>query len=279
MFDSNPDYRDAILACRSTSAKLPDGRVISSLRKFASMGSALCFPIEAMYFYTICVIALLKDADLPVSGANVFNVSRQIYVYGDDLIVPTDKANIVLAYLHKYNCKVNSSKTFVSGNFRESCGADAYLGYDVTPVYLRRQRPENKQQASNIISWVETANAFYKKGYWRTTTFMFNQLERVVGNIPYLSEDSEGLGRVSFLGYVSVERWGTKYQRFEVKTLVPRPVYRSDLLDGYSALAKSFHRLDSDLDDRSEEAEDPLHLERSALHGAVALIRRWVPAL
>jgi len=287
MFRSNPDLQDAVAACRTTRAQLPNGRVIPDLRKFASMGSALCFPVEAMYFYTLCVMALLWAQNLPVSHENIFQVSRDIHVYGDDIVVPTTYAITVLAYLRKYNCKVNSSKTFVSGNFRESCGDDAYRGYLVTPVYLRKLRPKNRRQASELISWVSTANSFYKKGYWNVASHMFKICEKIIGPLPYVSPESQALGRVSFLGYRSAERWNRDFHRYEVKAMVPRPVYRSDMIDGYSALMKSFHRIDhrsseewwslSSLD--KEVSQDVHHLERSALRGAVVLQRRWVPAL
>jgi len=278
MFVSNPDLRDAILACRSTRAKLPGGTIVDPLRKFASMGSALCFPIEAMYFYTLCVIALLRAQNLPVSYESVYDVTRNIHVYGDDIIVPSTYATIVLDHLQKYNCKVNSSKTFVSGNFRESCGVDAYRGYEVTPTYLRKIRPKNKRQASEIISWVATANSFYRKGYWRVASHMFKTCEKLIGNLPYVSPESSGLGRVSFLGYRSVERWNRNLHRFEVRAMVPRPVYRSDMIDGYAALGKSFHLLSVVPSQETTGSSDRFHLERSALYGAVALTRRWVPA-
>jgi len=311
MFRSNPDLRDAIVACRSTRAELPDGTLVSPLKKFASMGSALCFPIEAMYFYTICVIALLKEGNLPVTQSNIYYVTRNVYVYGDDIVVPTTQAMTVLDYLRKYNCKVNVNKTFVSGSFRESCGVDAYRGYEVTPTYLRKLRPENRQQADRIISWVATANLFYLKGYWHTASFLFKQLERITGNLPYVSLESGGLGRVSYLGYRSAERWNRDLHCFEVKLWVPEPVYRTDELVGYSALGKSLLALDrmvgasrnsiGDLDKSYSLLEstvdarmcsflnpgmlknypvsrDALHLEHSALHGAVALKRRWLPA-
>lgn len=295
MFSSNPDLRDAIDACRSTRAEMPDGTIIGPLRKFASMGSALCFPVESMYFYTICVAALLKRSNLPVSPLNVYNVSRGIYVYGDDIIVPTADANAVLDYLRKYNCKVNKSKTFTEGNFRESCGLDAYRGYRVTPIYLRRQCPKNRRQVQELISWVATANLFYLKGYWRTASLLYTRVERVLGTLPYVSPRSPGLGRVSLLGFRSIERWNRKLQRFEVKAWVPRPVYRSDKIDGYSALQKSLHRLRERslslptfderrlIDPQRPEmgfevpiSGDAFHLERSELRGAVALQHRWV---
>lgn len=299
MFSVHPDLQAAVDACRSYSASLPDGRLVSPLRKFASMGSALCFPVEAMYFYTVCIVALLRARNLPVTLRNVFKASRKVHVYGDDIIVPSTYASIVIDYLQQYNCKVNANKTFVSGSFRESCGVDAYDGQPVTPVYVRHMPPDHKRQDAEIISWVATSNLFYKKGYWRTTRAMRNLIDKLVGNLPYVSERSPALGYISYLGYRSVERWNSKLHRFEVKSLVPSPVYRTDKLEGYSALSKSFKALESSVKDslglvgsanqnrlplsvpemERIESRDALHLERFALHGAVVLKRRWVPSL
>jgi hypothetical protein len=277
MFDSNPDFRDAIDACRSTRAQLPTGEIISPLRKFASMGSALCFPVEAMYFYTICVEALLKVQNLPLSPSNLYRVTRMIHIYGDDIIVPSMYAVTVIDHLQKYNCKVNTNKTFFSGYFRESCGVDAYQGRPVQPVYLRRLFPDNRRQASQIISMVETANLFYLKGYWRTTTFLRNRIEGLVGILPYKSETAEGLGHISFLGYRSIEIWNENLQRFEVTTLVPSPVRRTDVLDGYAAIQASLTKLRNPHVFEGSRERNPLEI--SALHGAVALKRRRVPPL
>lgn len=279
MFQSNPDLRDAIEACRSTHAQLPDGQVIGPLMKFASMGSALCFPVEAMYFYTVCVVALLEIHNLPVTPQTCYKVSRGVHIYGDDIIVPTMYAVSVLDYLQKYNCKVNTNKTFCSGSFRESCGEDCYDGESVTPTYIRKQIPENRQQADRLISWTAAANSFYLKGYWRTASLMFKTIERILGPLPYVSENSSALGRISYLGYKSAERWNCDLQRFEIKAWVPSPVDRTDQLNGYGALMKCFITLAV-----RDEIPEPLvvtkqHLSRSALHGAVSLKRRWVPTL
>jgi hypothetical protein len=302
MFNSNPDLRDAIESCRSTHAKLPDGSIIGPLRKFASMGSALCFPVESMYFYTCCVVALLRIRNLPVTYRNCYAVSRDIYIYGDDIIIPADETVAVLDYLQKYNCKVNRHKTFWHGFFRESCGLDAYKGVNVTPIYIRQVRPKNRRQASNLISWVSTANSFYKKGYWNTCQYMFQCVEQVIGPLPYVSEDSSALGRISFLGYRSIERWNDKLHRFEIRAMAQEAVFRTDRLSGYAALQKSLLSLHAAYDSslefkraepylarlfRAEEESsslflnktgDPRGLEESALHGVAALKRRWVPA-
>jgi len=296
MFDGNPDLQDAIDASRSTHAKLPDGTVIGPLRKFASMGSALCFPIESMYFYTVCIIALLLEHNLPVTSRNVHLVSRDVFVYGDDLIVPSDKTVAVLRYLQLFGCKVNKDKTFWHGFFRESCGLDAYKGTVVTPVYIRRTRPKNRRQVPELISWCATAHLFYLKGYWRTCSYMYQQVERIVGPLPYIAEDTPGLGRISFLGYRSVERWNPTLHRFEVRTMVPEAARRTDELSGYAALQKCLIKLQGsnpadlrlDLSSRKDflelskgiipESQDDKHLASSVLHGVATLKRRWVPA-
>jgi hypothetical protein len=289
MFDSNPDLRDAIDACRSTMAQLPDGRLVGPLMKFASMGSALCFPVEAMYFYAVCVVALLRAQSLPETPGNVFKVSRQVYVYGDDIIVPSTYADAVFDHLQKYNCKVNSNKTFFCGSFRESCGVDAFRGYEVTPTYITRECPKDRQQASEIISWVAAANHFYKKGYWLTAQSIFHKVEKVVGILPYVSETSPLLGRISFLSPRITGFWNRKitrirfnrdYHSFEVKGLVSGPVYRTDELEGYGASTKAFLRLENkpDILGSSPAVGVSGSLDRIALHGAVTLKLRWATA-
>jgi len=276
MFDAYPDFRDGIDACRSTRAQLPDGEIIS-LRKFASMGSALCFPVESMYFYTICVAACLKSLQLPVCASSVFKASRGVWVYGDDIIVPTLHVGTVLDYLRRYNCKVNDSKTFWTGKFRESCGKDWYDGKLVTPTYVRQPFPENRQQADRIISWVKTANLFLTTEMPLTSAFMFKEVEKHLGILPFVSARSPALGRLwgDFLPFVRT-RTNTRYQRPEVRAWVAAPVYRTDVLDGYAALQKSL--LNLRMLKNFWGSRDALHLERSALHGAVALTRRWVPS-
>lgn len=295
MFRSYPDFMGAVDACRSTSALLPGGTILSPLSKFASMGSALCFPVESMYFYTICVAALLRWHDLPVSPVNCFLVSRDVYVYGDDILVPADAAVTVIEYLHKYFCKPNTSKTFWNGNFRESCGVDAFRGVLVTPIYIRKQRPRNRRHAAELTSWSATANLFFKRGYLRTAEFMHSVCERILGNYPEVPEKSAALGRTYRIATSSSakRRVSPRYQHLEVKVWVACAVYRTDELNGYGALQKSLLRLEGVMPSPSgvsmEELSDgdfskladpfdPLHLERSALHGAVTLQLRWVRA-
>jgi hypothetical protein len=279
MFDCNPDLRDAIESCRSTRAILPDGQVIGPLKKFASMGSALCFPIESMYFYTICVAALLAEHSLPVTPRNIWKMSRDVYVYGDDIIVPSKHAASVVGYLQKYGCKVNVSKSHWAGKFRESCGMDAYDGVDVTPVYVHTDRPTNRRQAPKVLSWISSMNAFYKKGFMMTSSHIQKTCERLLGPLPVVTEESEALGR-TLDAPLTVGRWSKKLHRSEVRAWCASPIRCTDELDGYGALMKSLlllARADNS-DVVNPMAIDKNHLERSVRRDAVTLKLRWCAA-
>lgn len=298
MLKVNPDLLEGLKASRSTHANLPNGVTIP-LRKFASMGSATCFPIEAMYFFTVVLSAMVKRSGRPLTLRLLKELSREVYVYGDDIIIPVDAVEVVLLALADSNCKVGLKKSFWTGKFRESCGVEAYDGEVVTPTYIRRMRPESKRDASEIISWIATSNQFYKRGYWQTAAYMMNHVESIVGKLPLVLEDSPGLGWVNYQGGYNVHRYNTRLDRFEVRTLVSSPVYVNDRLEGLPALMKfllsatkrngseplansvtvatgdelcgSNYRTTEDL----LAARKNDHLHRSARHQAVSTKLRW----
>lgn len=179
MFDGNPDLQDAILACRSKRAEMPDGTVIGPLSKFASMGSALCFPVESMYFYTICVVALLKKRKLPVTTRNIYDATRCVYVYGDDIIVPSAYAMDVTAALRYCGFSLNVSKSFLSGPFRESCGGDFFCGVDVRPHFI-------KKVPNEPTDWIVLANGLFRRWFNHPTDYKRVRRARsfAIGNIP-----------------------------------------------------------------------------------------------
>lgn len=193
MLQSCPEFFEVIDACRSRRADV--GGVIIPLSKFASMGSALCFPIEAMYFYTICVCGLIGDRE--PTYELVKRACKSIYVYGDDIVVPTDDAPSVMSVLTAFGNRVNTDKSFWKGFFRESCGTDAYMGSDVTPVYIRKHYPSS-HTSPDWQSLVETSNQFYKIGLWLTADCIAKAVQKVIGSIPVAETYQEGLHFVTF---------------------------------------------------------------------------------
>jgi hypothetical protein len=231
--------RLAVFACRSAKAKLPTGEVIR-LKKFASMGSALCFPAESMVFFTLCVLAGLRVRGKPVSLPHVRDVASRITVFGDDLIVPVAWSGMCMDIIESVGLRVNRSKSFSNGSFRESCGMDAYEGHEVTPVYVRSTLPVTRRDTEGLLSTVATSNLFYKKGYWKTANYMRLYIENLYGFLPHVSDKSSVIGWRSFMNYYSVERWNKTLSRFEVHGLTVKSRTRKDFIEGYDRLLR-FH--------------------------------------
>lgn len=111
------------------------------LEKFSSMGNGFTFELETLIFY--CLI--LAATGLEPNGLN------QPLVYGDDIIVLTEHADVTLTILQQCGFTPNSEKTFKEGPFRESCGGDFFWGADVRPFFLKHlpDRPERAIAMAN----------------------------------------------------------------------------------------------------------------------------------
>lgn len=118
------DMFDTLYALR-TPAYAYDG-VESSFHKFSSMGNGYTFELESVLFYA-AICACVDESDYPLVG-----------VYGDDLVLPAVYASKVVAYLDFLGFSTNKSKSFVSGQFYESCGKHYFSGVDVTPVFQKK---------------------------------------------------------------------------------------------------------------------------------------------
>jgi len=102
---------------------------------FASMGSALCFPVETLVFWAIAQSAVHPlDKHLPVR------------VFGDDIVVPKGSARFVVKMLEACGFKVNVGKTCIETPIRESCGAYTYSGVDIRIVRLKTVKCSNHQE-------------------------------------------------------------------------------------------------------------------------------------
>ena len=176
------------------------------LMKYAPMGSALCFPVEALVFWA------LARSVLYVAGSDDTNV----WVYGDDIILPAEYSSDVTDLFKKLSLFINTEKSFTTGYFRESCGVDAYKGIDVSaPVRCKTRLPgygihkrtsstdAASDQATRVVAWVEYANLFETAGLPRVS----DRIRRVMGQLwpssrsfPRLSTPYEG-GFLHFLDY------------------------------------------------------------------------------
>lgn len=132
------DWYHLFEICRSPAVTLPSGEVIE-LEKWSSMGNGYTFELETLIFASICkAIVPSREHD-------------HVSVYGDDLIVPQKYANKVIEALDCLGFRVNTRKSFLAGNFFESCGTDWFKGYNVRPFYLKGSK-ENIPYALQIAN-------------------------------------------------------------------------------------------------------------------------------
>lgn len=172
---------------RSTATILPDGRCIA-LRKFAPMGSALCFPVESFVFWCLSVASIVVRQGWTLNAA-----CAAVYVYGDDIIVYTPCAYSVMSGLEDAGLIVNRAKSFVSGPFRESCGMDAFKGADVTIARVKCPWSSTSWSGEMIASWVALANLLYEKGYTNAAFRCCSAIRERIP-IPRTPMGSEGVG-------------------------------------------------------------------------------------
>jgi hypothetical protein len=260
--------RRALLAVRSVATQLPDGSVVP-LHKHAPMGSALCFPVEALVFWAICVAAIRQTRDLTVKQA-----ARLVYVYGDDIIVPTAYFESAVESLNSFNLLVNVSKSFKNGFFRESCGMDAYKGVPVTPTRLRTVWSGKPGDGIAFTSYVETANSFSRNGYSQTAQFLFKTVESTYGRLPWGSPDAGYPCRNCHSGYkaliLNIElglpiRWNAHTNVPEVKAVFLRGKKRASTLDGWPRVLRGI---------TSHITRDPSTV---AVPRSAKLVRKWLP--
>jgi hypothetical protein len=153
-FDGTPLY-DLLMCLRSTKTQYAEKWRITT-KKYAPMGSALCFPVECLIFCSIVEWAIQKAGGAP---------ERSNYcVYGDDIVVETEYAAAVITALELFGFSVNKSKSYYQIrvlNYRESCGGEYILGEDVTPVRIGRRFAglhDLRGDASHYLGAIDLAN-------------------------------------------------------------------------------------------------------------------------
>jgi len=242
---SGTELLSALKACRSSFTRLPDGKEVR-LSTFAPMGSAVCFPIEALCFYALAVSVLHMHGR---------RGDPDVYVYGDDIIVKREDYPLLLQYFPLVGLRFNEAKCCVAGFFRESCGCDAFMGVDVTPTRLRATwNHRDVREASELLSYVELSNALHIKGYWGTSTMIQRMVERRYGVLPYVREPYKYLdraGRINInasplIGWYRAHvnesvantgrvkcRFSTTLHRIEYRNWIIRPVRKTYEVDGW----------------------------------------------
>ncbi|UJQ85358.1 MAG: putative replicase protein [Gulmivirus nemorisvicinum] len=268
VFRKNPGLLAALKASRTRYlANTIDRKspALYKLRKFSTMGSAVTFPVQSLVFLSI----LLGVGRELHPSASWEDLHRQVRVFGDDLICPVDWVDKVAVVLEALHLKINRAKSFAVGNFRESCGTDAFMGYVVTPARLGLSDLESDTLL--LASRVAVSNNFHKKGLWHAAAWLAQTVTHR-GRIPVVKIGAGAFGFVTYAG-VGIPpgckvRWSTALQRWEVLSDMAVATTTTVKQDGPACLLQFF----------TEEPDPYIDWESGvAVGGNVARRRRWVP--
>jgi hypothetical protein len=285
-----PLVKEAIEVTRSTRADV-QGIGVIPLSKYASMGSALTFPVEAMCFLTLVFLGIEWEQGSRLTRDRIISdFLGRVRVYGDDIIVPVEFAPSVIRTLEAFGLKVNRSKSFWTGKFRESCGKEYYDGHDVSVVKVRKvvcsengrlSFPTSLKHVPEVESYVSLRNRFYAAGLWRTASYLDEKLVPLLkGYFPNVEVQeatpeeemlsrSRLLGRWSFLGYQSEWTHPTLHNPLVKGWVVSNRIPKSEI-SGVGALQKVLSKVSD------EPFADRQHLERAGRPEAVYMKLRRV---
>jgi len=121
------DWFNVLFALRTGTTRVQGGDPIK-LEKMSTMGNGYTFPLESLIFW-----ALSESATMETCPSR----ADEVEVYGDDIIVPTESVSLVKEVLTACGFVLNDKKSYWTGPFRESCGADFLSGIDIRPVYVK----------------------------------------------------------------------------------------------------------------------------------------------
>ena len=141
---------------RSPKAEMPDGSV-RILEKFSSMGNGFTFELESMIFWAVVS-----------SVVDVLTPGGTVLIYGDDIICPAKAAEKVIECLAFLGFSVNKEKSFITGNFFESCGKHFFQGKEVTPIY-------QKETIESEVELLRLGNRLIRYAFSRSSGAHLNQ--------------------------------------------------------------------------------------------------------
>lgn len=278
VFQSHLTLLDCLHACRTRSIRIPLAlrkdriETLIQLNKFSTMGSAVTFPVQTIVFTLIAHFAMMiDDEDWDVTNHGMRSRATSIRVFGDDIIIKAKYYETMSMLLRELGLKVNTEKSFYKGYFREACGVDAFMGYDVTPAYLRT--PYDPRKPASLGSIIEASNNFHKKGLWFAADYLArtvpsNELELVMkGN-----EARWSLTLYTFCGHVTHDgniRWNKALHRYERLSIQLTSKQKLKKGSGKASLLQYF------VEDPTR-AEIPHWESGQAMRPSIKKQRRWV---
>lgn len=212
-----PEYVfETLVETRSPEVFLP-GLGWRKLNMVSTMGNGWTFSLQSILFSCI-VRAAYKSVHLDLVENSRFGHGNWA-VFGDDLIVDSRAVRAVMRLLHLTGFRVNSSKSFFEGPFRESCGCDFYKGHNVRGVYIKRlDRQQDFVIAINLLNEWSARTAIPLRN---CVSWLKSQLRELL-LVPYQDNNECGVRVPSSLLPPGLGHLPLTYKRFVAQPKVVR---------------------------------------------------------
>jgi hypothetical protein len=214
-----PSWVIAMAVTRSSRVVLPNGDVFP-VRKFAPMGSAVCFPTQSLIFATGSIYAACRHVHAALSVDAEFtdwltpSVVRRVVrsfarqpslsrrygyepcgIYGDDIAIDSRLSDVLIPILTRLGFVVNTTKSFYGGQaFRESCGGFYLNGSDITPLYFRVECGLGRFSPRQVMSEVHLSNDAFVRGYKTLRRYLIRSM-----NIQYSERNPRDRGSLPIM--------------------------------------------------------------------------------
>lgn len=253
--------------CRAQKVEIPylNKKQVWDINCYAPMGNATTFPVQSLVFWAICVASMQSRG---------FHQPGAVFVFGDDIIIPSECAEYVITDLESFGLLVNRTKSFYRGAFRESCGVDAFNGINVTPI--RWKTTMNAEQLVNMQSLSDMAMRLRIAGYEEAAATVYARLRCMLWRrrrAPLLLTNNTDHGGIAEYTSLTSAALRDAYWHRETQQYVT-PVWRVQEV----AQKRNFH-------DWNHVLESILSLERVArssipdrtVSRPSRLVRGWIP--
>lgn len=204
---------------RSDGIVLPDGNIMHEYSAMATMGNALCFPVESLIFWAISLAAILAEEIRYQSYRSVAEVlwvlennplplirRHELYVFGDDIIVPNVYYRAVTDALGWAGMSTNTSKCCHDDSpIRESCGAYWYHGTDLRVVRFKHAELTSTPAYLSVFEQLEDLT---DKGFHN----LAREIALLVSDVIHSASPDVPIRQGIKGGWI---RWNSEYQRLE----------------------------------------------------------------
>lgn len=155
--------------------KFEDGSTQKML-KFANQGNGFIFELQTLIYYALAKATVWYEHGVKAAEETL------ISVFGDDLICEEQYAPAVVKTLESVGQKINLSKSYLTGRFKESCGVDTFDGFSIRPLYLKKHSRGLRgiYEIHNLvvsISWRSVDNLCFNSTYSRALLRVRNTIE------------------------------------------------------------------------------------------------------